>query len=382
MVKTLGYYLFAFIYLLCKPLPVIKKRVFCIMTHDDGEGSNVSIAAKALSKREGYTFSYLTKSDTMAVKSIHGIKTMLTFFFLKPYELARAETILLDNIFLPFAYLKRRKNTRVIQLWHGTGSIKKFGQDVNEGKLRELEKRANSNITNLIVSSQSAIDQYAGAFGVEKDIVCPIGLPRTDELFQRRKKLEQTGKNQDKEAIYHKYGIPSDKKLILYAPTFRDHEEDNNKLLELIEELGRELPQEYYLGLRLHPFIADKFGREQLDRRICQFSFEKDLNALLMASDILITDYSSIVYEYCITKQPMIFYAFDLDEFSDTGRGFYCDYVNYVPGPVAYNCRDVLDIINKKDYQNYNVEAFVRENYIDADGNATKRLIELMEQEA
>ncbi len=381
MVKTFGYYLFALVYLLCKPLPIKKKRVFCIMTHDDGEGSNVSIAAKALENRkEGYTFSYLKKSDTMAVKSIHGIKTMINFFFHKPYELARAEIIMLDNIFLPFAYLKRKKGTKVIQLWHGTGSIKKFGQDVNQGKLKELEKRANANITHLIVSSQATVEQYIGAFGVNKEVVYPIGLPRTDELFHRMKKLELTKKNPDKEVIYHKYGIPEDKKLILYAPTFRDNEADNTKLLELISELSKELPQEYYLGLRLHPHIADKFAREHLDQRICQFSFEKDLNGLLMASDILITDYSSIIFEYCITKQPMIFYAFDINEFSDVGRGFYCDYENYVPGPVAYRCSDVLNIIHNKEYQNYNIEAFLRESYIYADGNATERLIDLIEE--
>lgn len=381
MIKTFGYYLFTLVYLLCKPLPVKKKRVFCIMTHDDGEGSNVSIAAKALkNKKDGYTFSYLTKKDTIAVMSIQGIKTMLCFFFRKPYELARAEIVLLDNIFLPYAYLKRKKGTKVIQLWHGTGSIKKFGQDVNQGKLRDLEKQANSNITHLIVNSEETKRQYAGSFGVKDSVVYPIGLPRTDELFGRMKKVELTGKNPDKEYIYQKYNIPTDKELILYAPTFRDNEEQNPKLLELITELSKELPSNYYLGLRLHPFIADTFKQEQLDSRICQFSFEKDLNALLMASDILITDYSSIIFEYCITKRPMIFYAYDYNEFSDTGRGFYCDYVSYVPGPVAYRCKDVIKIVKDNEFKDYNIEAFIRENYLYADGKATKRLVKLIEQ--
>lgn len=381
MIKTFGYYLFSFIYLLCKPLPVIKKRVFCIMTHDDGDGSNVSIAAKALrGRKEGYTFSYLTKSDTEAVKSIQGLITLLRFFFIKPYELARAEIIMLDNIFLPYAFLKRKRGTKVIQLWHGTGSVKKFGQDVNQGKLKELEMRANTNITHLIVNSKETKKQYAGAFGVREAVVYPIGLPRTDVLFAKMRDVIQTGKNKDKEDIYKKYGIPADKKLILYAPTFRDNDDENPKLVELITELGKELPQDYYLGLRLHPYIAEAFRTEKLKHRICQFSYEKDLNALLMAADILITDYSSIIFEYCITKNPMIFYAYDYHEFTNHGRGYYYDYESFVPGPVAYRSKDVVKLIKEQDFQSYDIDAFIRENYLYSDGNATGRLIELIER--
>lgn len=380
MIKIFGYYLFSLVYLLCKLFPVKGKRVFCIMTHDDGEGSNVSIVAKALkASKSGYSFRFLKRADTQPEKSLRGLMTMLRFFFIKPYELARAEIILLDNVFLPYAYLRRRKNTKVIQLWHGTGSIKKFGQDVNQGKLRELEKRANSNITHLIVNSETTKTQYAGAFGVSEEVIYPIGLPRTDELFCRMKKVEQTGQNPDKEDIYLRYHIPADKKLILYAPTFRDNGEENIRLLKLITELSKELPGEYYLGLRLHPFIADSYSKERLDARICQFSFEKDLNALLMASDILITDYSSIIFEYCVTKRPMIFFAYDYREFLHTGRGYYCDYESFVPGPVAYRSKDVVKLIRENPFDTYDIDAFIRENYKYADGNAVKRLIQLIE---
>ncbi len=382
MIKTFGYYLFSLVYLVFRPIPVKKKRVFCIMTHDDGEGSNVSITVKALKNRkEGYSFNYLTRRDTQFVKSMPGLLTALRFFFVKPYELARAEIILMDNVFLPYAYLRRKKGTKVIQLWHGTGSIKKFGQDVNEGKLRELESRANANITHLIVNSEDTKSQYAGAFGVREEVIYPIGLPRTDELFLRMIKMGQTGKNPDKEYIYQKYQIPADRKLILYAPTFRDNSEENMKLYGLINELSKELPEEYYLGLRLHPYIAEAYRQEKMDQKICQFTFEKDLNALLLAADILITDYSSIIFEYCITKQSMIFYAYDYNEFSDTGRGCYYDYESFVPGPVAYRCKNVVKLIKDSEWNVKDIEAFIRENYSYADGNAVDRLIKLIEQE-
>lgn len=379
MKKTFGYCLFALVYNLSRLVPVKKKRVFCIMTHDEGEGSNVAIVARALQKYDqGYTFSYLTKSDTLAVKGLSGIKTMCTFFFRKPYELARAEIILLDNIFLPYAYLRRRKGTKVIQLWHGTGTIKKFGQDVNTGRLKQLESRANANITHLIVNSPDIKKVYSGAFGVKEEYIYPIGLPKTDELLRRVKKSEVAGRNPDKEYIYQKYNIPMEKKLILYAPTFRDTQSQNPRLIELIKELNQQLSGEYYFGLRLHPHIANSFREEELGENICQLSFEKDVNTVLLATDILITDYSSIIYEYCLTERPMIFYAYDYNEFSDQGRGFYYDYQSFVPGPVAYTGEEVVSIIKEQAFELYRIKDFILRNYIYTDRNATERLLELM----
>jgi CDP-ribitol ribitolphosphotransferase len=379
MKKTFGYCLFALVYYLSRLVPVKKKKVFCIMTHDDGEGSNVAIVVRALKKyNQGYRFSYLTKSDTLAVKSLSGIKTMIAFFFRKPFELARAEIVLLDNIFLPYAYLRRRRGTKVIQLWHGTGTIKKFGQDVNTGRLKQLEYRANANITHLIVNSPDIKRVYSGAFGVKEDHIYPIGLPKTDELLRRIKKEEAAGKNPDKEYIYQKYNIPMDKKLILYAPTFRDAQSQNPRLIELIKELSRQLSGEYYFGLRLHPHIANSFRTEDLGENICQLSFEKDVNTVLLAADILITDYSSIIYEYCLTERPMIFYAYDYNEFSDHGRGFYYDYQSFVPGPVAYTGEEVVRIIKEQEFELYRNKDFIHRNYIYTDRNATERLIELL----
>ncbi len=379
MKKTFGYCLFALVYTLCRIVPIKKKRVFCIMTHDEGEGSNVAIVARALKEvGQGYTFSYLTKKDTKAVKSLSGIRTMISFFLRKPYELARAEIVLLDNVFLPYAYLGRRRGTKVVQLWHGTGTIKKFGQDVNTGQLKDLEGRANANITHLIVNSPSMKKLYSGAFGVQEDVIYPIGLPKTDELLRRLKKTEAAGRSQEKDYIYQKYKIPSDKKLILYAPTFRDIQSQNPRLIELIKEMSRQLSEEYYFGLRLHPFIANSFRAEELGENIGQLSFERDVNTVLLAADILITDYSSIIFEYCLTKRPMIFYAYDYDEFSDQGRGFYYEYQSFVPGPVAYHCEEVVRIIQGQAYEQSRIESFIHNHYIYTDGNATERLLGLL----
>lgn len=379
MGKTIGYRLFALLYNLCKLLPIKKKQVLCVMTHDDGEGGNVSLAVKALKEEgAGYSFYYIRKKDIEDGKGHHGLKGILSFYLKKPCQLARARIILMDNIFLPMAYLKRRKQAKVIQLWHGTGTIKKFGQHVNTGRLKELEQRANSNITHLIVNSEETGKLYASVFGISEDKVYPIGLPKTDELIRRLKEAERLGVCRDKEIIYRKYNLPADAKLVLYAPTFRDHDLMGTTILSQLEELQKGLPENYYLGLRLHPFIAEACKGAGLPARVCQMSYESDLNSLLMAADLLISDYSSVIFEYCLTGRPMVFFAYDLREFSNQGRGFYYDYKSYVPGPVTATAKETAAVIKEQSFDMDRIRAFRDRNYSHLDGRATDRLLKLI----
>ncbi len=177
MIKIIGYYLFAAVFYICRLFPIKKKSVFCIMTHDDGEDSNVSLVVKKLKKlNASFIFSYITKTETESVKSLKSVSKLLEFFFIKPYHLARSEIILMDNVFLPMAYIRVKKNAKVIQLWHGTGTIKKFGQDVNTGRLKEEERRANRNITHLIVNNEQIAELYARVFGIDTHKVYPLGF--------------------------------------------------------------------------------------------------------------------------------------------------------------------------------------------------------------
>lgn len=378
MIKTIGYYFFAFVFYICRLLPIKENRIFCIMTHDDGESGNVRLVMKELNKiKAGYDFKCITKTEVESVKGFKNIGRILSFFFIKPYHMARAKVILLDNIFIPMAYIRFGKNVKVVQLWHGTGTIKKFGQDVNTGRLKELERRANRNITHLIVNNKRTAKLYAHVFGVDIDRVYPVGLPKTDDILYRIWRTEKEGTNTDKDIIYKKYGIPNDRKLILYAPTFRDDNISSDITLDQVKKLAEYLPDNYILGLRLHPFVA-RMAENKNIKNVCNLSWEKDLSSLIMASDILITDYSSIVFEYCITEKPMIFFAYDLDIFSDSGRGFYEDYVSYVPGPVAKTPMEVTDIIKKENFPVDRIRLFNKENFPNLDGMATRRIIDLL----
>ena len=187
--KEIGYHIFAFLYQLFKYLPLKKNSAFLVMTHDGGKEGNVGVTATYM-KRFCHTKLYGVRRQDTQFHGKEGIIRLLRFFFIKPLEMARAEYIFMDNAFLPMAYLKVRPQTTVVQLWHGTGTIKKFGQDVNQGQLFELEKHANKNIDYVIVSSNATKELYAGCFGVDVDQVKVLGLPRTDLLFSA-KQLEK-----------------------------------------------------------------------------------------------------------------------------------------------------------------------------------------------
>ncbi|TAH71161.1 MAG: hypothetical protein EWM47_04675 [Anaerolineaceae bacterium] len=378
MIKTIGYLIFASIYYISCLFPLNDKRVLCIMTHDDGEDGNVSLLVSELKRlKRGYNFSYITKSETESVKSLKDVRKLLSFFFIKPYHMARSKIILMDNVFLPMAYIRIKGNVKVIQLWHGTGTIKKFGQDVNSGRLKVLEKRANRNITHLIVNNKQTAKLYAKVFGVDLDRVYPVGLPKTDDIFNRMQRINRDKTNAEKNIIYEKYNLPMEKKLILYAPTFRDMNLGSDAVLKHVEEMARKLPMNYILGLRLHPYVARMAQKLHIDN-VCDLSGERSLSLLMMASDLLITDYSSIIFEFCITKKPMIFFAYDLDDFTSSGRGFYNDYVSYVPGPIARNSKEVIDIINEEEFSLDMIQSFNRDNFPNLDGKATERIIELI----
>jgi len=347
-------------------------KVFCVVTHDAGRDGNIGALVEYLKQREGFSFHYIGKSDRSNLKSFRIIKGKLSFFIAKPYQLATSAFVLLDNVFLPMAYIRFRKNVKVIQLWHGTGTIKRFGQDVNTGRLKVLEKRANEKITHLIVSSDSTKTIYEKAFGVSPDKVYTYGLPRTDIFFDRHKMIERV------KEFYRQYPELAGKKLILYAPTFRDDEKGESRAISHIYKMSESL-QDYIILLRLHPFVAKAFERAEQQaasraENIVSVSSYPDINTLLLVADLLITDYSSVIFEYCLLNKPMVFYAYDLDEFRAKGRGFYENYEEYVPGPVVKNMDDLVDLIRNNQLSTDKLQDFVAKSYKYLDGKSSERI--------
>lgn len=373
--KTVGYLLFAFIVYIDRIFTKVNKnKVFCVMTHDSSMDSNVGIMIQTMKRHnQAFQFIKLTKESST-----------ISLFLQKTYHMATAKYILMDNTFLPMSYLHFPKSVKVVQLWHGTGTIKKFGQDFNTGQLRKLEYKANQSITHLIVNSKAIKRQYAKAFGVPLEKTYATGLPRTDLLFDKNKE------KRDIEEFYKLYPELRGKKLVLYAPTFRDAEVNNPISSISYREWVERLPDDCICLLKFHPFVANNFMLSEEEqhlygKRIWNMSSYPDTNTLLLVADVLITDYSSIIYEYCLRKKPMIFFAYDLKMFEQAGRGFYEPYESFVPGMVVNNMHELIRALNESLYSNTlsqkNIEEFCNKYYDYTDGGSAERIYQLIVEE-
>ena len=358
--KLIGYRLYGLLYRIFTLLPTSGNRAYFIMTHDSSDEGNCGVM-KALMEKRGFRCDALTRAEASSAG----------FIARSAYRLARSRFIFCDNTFLPLAFLKLRRKNILTQLWHGTGTIKKFGQDVNTGELKDLEARCGRNITHLIVSSPATKSIYAGCFGVPEDRVDVLGLPRTDAFFE-----PGFGENA-RARLESDYPALSGKKLILYAPTFRDGADDENeqivKIMEFAQSFTERMSAEYILGLRLHPFVSAKLKGLETGARILNLTSYSGANTLLGSADALITDYSSIIFEYSLLGRPMLFYAYDLGRFEASDRGFYRDYRSYVPGPVFTEKDGVLEALRELTVPD--PSAFVADSFSFTDGRSAERIL-------
>ncbi|MEE3468071.1 MAG: CDP-glycerol glycerophosphotransferase family protein [Eubacterium sp.] len=382
--KTLGYRLFGLFFTFFRLFPLKENKAFLIATHDDGPEGNIAVMAQTLKKkRPGMKLVYLTKKDRG--------QNPFSFFCVKAYHMATSSIILLDNVFMPMAYTPISKKATVIQLWHGTGTIKRFGMDSDGPEVARISKKGNKRLTWLTVNGERTRRQYATAFGLPPEKIRTTGLPRTDllmdEAYMQKKKKDffREIRKIVKDPEKHRY--------VLYAPTFRDEETDDPQLMLDVKRVIESLPEDVILLLRFHPFVAECFAsqgalKRDLTReeraRVLDMSLYPGVTTLLSVADVLVTDYSSIVFEYALCKRPMIFYAYDLEEFAKNGRDFYEPYESFVPGPVVRDEETLIHELREalsngegtvKQTENRDrIETFLQENYRRRDGRAAERV--------
>jgi CDP-ribitol ribitolphosphotransferase len=262
--------------------------------------------------------------------------------------------------------------SEVVQLWHAAGAFKKFGLSApTNPNLVELEKRIAKRLDYVVVSSQNIAPCYEEAFGVKKEKILPLGIPRTDYYFQEHdlKSLRTKFEKQ--------YPASKNKKIVLYAPTFReDPKLDKNLLNNLDMDLfQQELGDNYILAVRLHPQINQE---QELSPEIIDLTDYPDEKELLLLTDILVTDYSSIMVEYALLEKPVIFYPYDLEFYDFYERGFYYDYHELVPGPIARSNQELIAIIKEDKYDFSKIRDFKKSQFDHFDGKSSRRVVDYL----
>ena len=287
------------------------------------------------------------------------------------YYVATSKYILIDDFFPLMYVLKIREGTKFIQVWHALGAYKKVGysrQDIGNSK-----SLTHKNYTDTIVSSDAIIHNYAEAFGISKEKVHALGIPRTD-LFFDKEKIENK-----KNELFQKYNTLKNKRIILFAPTFRGRGRNSayypEKYIDL-EEIYNNLDEEDVFIIKLHPFIKNQIIiKEEFKDKIVDLTDYYDINDLLLVTDILITDYSSVIFEYSFVEKPIIFYVPDLEEYSNS-RSFYYNYSEYMYGIVAKNQKELIEEIKNPNVDVENIKKFKEKFLNRCDGRSSKRFVE------
>lgn len=236
-------------------------------------------------------------------------------------------------------YITKPKDTIYIQTWHGT-PLKKMLNDVEsfEGRDANYKNRVNNAIKYwdyLVSPSPYASKCFKSAFEFQKEIL-EVGYPRNDIFYNE----DITYINNKKENIKQRLGIQDERKIILYAPTFRDDEVNKAKkhIINLqidLQQMKEQLSKDYILILRPHIIISNSLQLDSsLDNFVINGNKYNDINDLFLITDICITDYSSVMFDFANTKKPMLFFTYDLEHYRDSLRGFYFDFENEAPGPL------------------------------------------------
>ncbi len=280
--------------------------------------------------------------------------------------------------------ISKKRGQVFLQTWHGT-PLKKLRCDIEIETGNALNSLAEINQKNdldvvrydyFISPSAFASEKFTSAFNLVKlgkeDIIIETGYPRNDLLFHFDENYA--------ESVKEKLCLPKDKKVILYAPTFRDNQHDGagytyDTHIDF-EELKQELSDEYVILFRAHYFVASQFDFSRFEGFIFDVSGLDDITPLYTITDLLITDYSSVFFDYANLKRPMIFYMYDLEEYADAIRGFYID-IAELPGPIVKTEEELIEAIksNNLTYDEKYREFNKKYNSLD-DGNASRRVVE------
>ena len=285
------------------------------------------------------------------------------------YHIATSKVCILDGYSIPISILKHKKNLEVIQIWHASGAIKKFGyQSLNkkEGRGTEIAKIMNmhKNYKHVIAPSTTTAGFYEEAFSIDKDKIIINGLPRLDYI------LDSDLGNEKLKEFYNQYPRYKNKKkkTILYVPTFRKHTDSKENIKELINAVNK---SKYNLIIKLHPLDrSEETKKYTVNKKYGTYD-------LLKVADYVITDYSAIAFEASLLNKPLYFYVYDIDDYKKV-RGLNVDLFKEMNNSTSRNIKEITKAIENNEYDYSELNNF-RDKYMGKDYyNNTEKLVDFI----
>lgn len=349
-----------------------QKKIIFVENHAEQLSDNFLLLKEAFEERD-----YEISTHYLRISTSGWGKVVLRSIRLI-WDMAAAKCVFLCDSNSIFGAFTLRPQTKLVQLWHACGAFKKWGYSIAEKEFGDNKKTLDTfpghkNYDLVSVSGADVCWAYEEAFGLKDrpGVVQALGVSRTDIYFQEEKK-------QQAYSHLEKSNFPlQGRRIILYAPTFRGDIQTARTPDGL--DLGSlySLQEEYLIFIKQHPFVKRRMTIPEEYQDFCiEITDELSMEELLMVSDICVTDYSSIVFEYALLGKPILFFACDLEEYYDE-RGFYYPYEEFVPGPVVRTTEELLQEIERiAHFDKDRIEDFRKQYMSGCDGHSTERIME------
>lgn len=356
--------LFRYYKRMCKK-PVKKNQITFISGRRDELSGNEKFVFDIIKDRKDIDFKFLMMNSVDEFRRFGNTKK-----FFKLY--ATSKVVIVDDFFNLLNLVEKREDVTLFQLWHACGAFKTFGFS-RIGKPGGPKQTAPHHrmYDYATVSSEEIVKYYAEGFGISDKNVLATGVPRTDIFF------DDEYANSVKEGFYSRHPEFKNKKIILFAPTFRGNGQKGAfyplnvfNPAEFLKNIG----EDYAMIIKLHPFCSERYEIDpSVAGRLIDLSDEDELNDLLFVTDLLVTDYSSAVFEASLLNIPMLFYPYDLYQYISE-RDFYCDFVSFVPGKIAFTQKDMEKAVADGNFETEKIEPFKNKFFSHADGKSSQRV--------
>ena len=369
-----------------KMVKVDPKLVIFIAFHGRGYSDNPRAIYEAMRQDprfEGYRFIWFIKKHKQKQITIPGAEVKEYFSFSYFYYMSKAKYWII-NCKMP-TYIAKKEEQIYLQTWHGT-PLKRLAHDIESAEDMTFYRSAVSfaqmtqsydidvaRYNYMISPNRFCTEVFQSAFRIQRERL--TGYPRNDFICNTTK--------EEIVRLKEKYQLPKDKKVVLYAPTWRDNsyvasgytfelKADFHKWKEILGE-------EYIVVFKPHYLIINTYEKDSsLQGFLYSIPAEADIRELYVISDMLITDYSSVFFDYAILKRPIYFYMYDIEEYANDLRGFYLDIHKDLPGDIYTNEDELLAAVKQDAYDETAYQAFYERFCSCEDGKAAKRVIDIV----
>jgi CDP-ribitol ribitolphosphotransferase len=283
-------------------------------------------------------------------------------------HLRTAGLFIVDNAYLPIHVAPHRPGTTVVQVWHAVGALKRFGLDATT-PLHDPERRFLHRYYDLVIcTAERSRTPWSAAFGLPPERVLPLGTPRTDVF------ADPDGMARTRERMFARHPSLRDRRVVLYAPTFRGRGIGKRAAIGLDgAALRRALPVDHILVLKTHPNLDPAATvRAGFDLVVDPTT---EINDLLLATDVLITDYSSTIFEWALLRRPLVLLVPDLEAYARE-PGLYLDYRTEMIGTQVHDPKAVADAVTTARVDDAAWDAFIEANLGTGIGGASRRIID------